>query len=91
MAWLERLFPHGVTELPALSRYSNRSFTLNALAQSYQFLVSLAEQSRSFEEQSNFTSNIATKTLCKSLFAISPTHSSKLAPYVRLKVYCDVS
>ncbi len=37
IAWLERLFPHGVTELPALSSDRDRSFTLNALAGSFLF------------------------------------------------------
>jgi tetratricopeptide (TPR) repeat protein len=35
IAWLERLFPRGVTELPALSSDRKRSVTLNALATSY--------------------------------------------------------
>jgi tetratricopeptide (TPR) repeat protein len=35
IAWLERLFPHGVTELPSLSSDYDRSYALAVLAMSY--------------------------------------------------------
>jgi tetratricopeptide (TPR) repeat protein len=37
IAWLERLFPHGLATSPALTSEADQSWALNALAKSYQF------------------------------------------------------